>query len=81
MRVVGAYTLPVDTMVWGGNVIMVVAMGVGFLVSGALGAGPMAGMVVAEAKSEAKRDRETEAGRPNESFEAALTTAGLARAK
>ncbi|MFJ7076348.1 VC0807 family protein [Streptomyces sp. NPDC098781] len=50
VRIVGAYTLPVDTMVWVGNVIMAVAMGLGFLVSGALGAGPMAAMVVAEAK-------------------------------
>ena len=80
MRVVGAYTLPVDTMVWVGNVIMVVAMGVGFLVSGALGAGPMAGMVIAEAKSQAQatvkgegeKERETEARRPVESFEADL---------
>lgn len=54
VRVVGAYTLPVDTMVWVGNVIMVVAMGVGFLVGGALGAGPMAAMVVAEAKRDAE---------------------------
>ncbi|MFE7271480.1 VC0807 family protein [Streptomyces sp. NPDC057623] len=52
VRVAGAYTLPVDTMVWAGNVIMVVAMGTGFLVSGALGAGPMAAMVVAEATAE-----------------------------
>ncbi|GAA3578060.1 VC0807 family protein [Streptomyces osmaniensis] len=52
VRVVGAYTLPVDTMVWAGNVIMVVAMALGFVVGGALGAGPMAAMVVAEAKSE-----------------------------
>ncbi|MEU8752171.1 VC0807 family protein [Streptomyces chartreusis] len=53
VRVVGAYTLPVGTMVWAGNVIMVVAMALGFVVGGALGAGPMAAMVVAEAKSEA----------------------------
>ncbi|MDH6623941.1 hypothetical protein M2271_001733 [Streptomyces sp. LBL] len=48
VRVVGVYTLPVDTMVWLGNVIMVVAMALGFLVSGALGAGPMAAMLEAE---------------------------------
>ncbi|MGW2827422.1 VC0807 family protein [Streptomyces sp. NPDC001443] len=52
VRVVGAYTLPVDTMVWLGSVILVVAMTLGFLVSGALAAGPMAHMVIAEAKSE-----------------------------
>ncbi|MFH0519382.1 VC0807 family protein [Streptomyces sp. M41] len=51
VRVVGAYALPVDTMVWAGNVIMVVALGVGLLVGGALGAGPMAAMVIAEAKA------------------------------
>ncbi|QOV36463.1 hypothetical protein IM697_41835 [Streptomyces ferrugineus] len=74
VRVVGAYTLPVDTMVWVGNVIMVVAMGVGFLVSGALGAGPMAAMVVAEAKSEAEGERA-------ESFQDGLASADLAPAK
>jgi hypothetical protein len=52
VRVVGAYTLPVDTMVWLGSVIMVVAMALGFLVSGALAAGPMAGMLIAETKAE-----------------------------
>ncbi|MGW0082523.1 VC0807 family protein [Streptomyces sp. NPDC003393] len=48
VRVVGAYTLPVDTMVWLGNVIMVAAMVTGFLVSGALAAGPMARMLLVE---------------------------------
>jgi hypothetical protein len=51
VRVVGAYTLPVDTMVWLGSVIMIVAMVLGFLVSGALAAGPMAGMLAAEVKA------------------------------
>ncbi|MFJ9154597.1 VC0807 family protein [Streptomyces sp. NPDC102270] len=51
MRVVGAYTLPVDTMVWLGSLIMVGSMGVAFLVSGAIGAGPMAGMLIAETKA------------------------------
>ncbi|MEU0075993.1 VC0807 family protein [Streptomyces sp. NPDC006332] len=50
VRVVGAYTLPVDTMVWLGTVIMIVAMVVGFLVGGALGAGPMAAMLERELK-------------------------------
>ncbi|MFC8366236.1 VC0807 family protein [Streptomyces griseorubiginosus] len=52
-RVVGAYTLPVDTMVWLGSVVMVVSMAVAFLVSGALGAGPMARMLIAETKPHA----------------------------
>ncbi|WP_254389154.1 VC0807 family protein [Streptomyces sp. AC550_RSS872] len=67
VRVVGAYTLPVDTMVWVGNVIMVVAMGVGFLAGGALGAGPMAAMVVAEAKTDAEAKSHVEAARVVES--------------
>ncbi|MFJ8947614.1 VC0807 family protein [Streptomyces sp. NPDC102395] len=49
-RVVGAYTVPVDTMVWLGGVVMAVSMAGGFLVSGALGAGPMAAMLAAELK-------------------------------
>jgi hypothetical protein len=51
LRVVGAYTLPVDTMVWAGSVVMVVSMVVAFLVSGAIGAGPMARMLIAEARA------------------------------
>ncbi|WP_406355560.1 hypothetical protein OHB56_23880 [Streptomyces sp. NBC_01635] len=51
VRVVGAYSLPVDTMVWLGTVIMIVTMGGAFLVGGALGAGPMLAMVAAEAKT------------------------------
>ncbi|MET7656730.1 MULTISPECIES: VC0807 family protein [unclassified Streptomyces] len=51
VRVVGAYTVPVDTMVWLGSVIMVVAMGMGFLAGGALGAGPMVAMVASEVKA------------------------------
>ncbi|MEU5041204.1 VC0807 family protein [Streptomyces griseorubiginosus] len=50
-RVVGAYTLPVDTMVWLGSVVMVGSMAVAFLVSGALGAGPMARMLIAETRA------------------------------
>ncbi|MDR6981146.1 hypothetical protein J2X68_007888 [Streptomyces sp. 3330] len=51
VRVVGAYTVPVDTMVWLGSVVMVVAMGIGFVVGGAFGAGPMAAMVAFETKA------------------------------
>lgn len=52
VRVVGAYTLPVDTMVWLGTVIMIGAMAVGFVVSGALAAGPMAAMLASEVCAE-----------------------------
>ncbi|CAM5249041.1 Intracellular septation protein A OS=Streptomyces tendae OX=1932 GN=GUR47_18630 PE=4 SV=1 [Streptomyces tendae] len=45
VRIVGVYTLPVDTMVWLGTVVMIVTMAVAFVVSGALGAGPMVHMV------------------------------------
>ncbi|MGW7268509.1 VC0807 family protein [Streptomyces sp. NPDC054842] len=40
-RVVGAYTLPVDTMVWLGTVVMTASMVLAFLVSGALAVVPM----------------------------------------
>ncbi|MBQ0891401.1 hypothetical protein KBZ94_42015 [Streptomyces sp. RM72] len=46
LRIVGVYTLSVDTMVWLGTVVMIVTMVVAFLVSGALGAVPMARMMV-----------------------------------
>ncbi|MFE9097789.1 VC0807 family protein [Streptomyces sp. NPDC007264] len=59
VRVVGAYTLPVDTMVWLGSVVLIAAMALGFLVSGALAAGPMAAMLTAELKA-----GEAEAARP-----------------
>ncbi|GAB7103513.1 hypothetical protein JCM4814A_18270 [Streptomyces phaeofaciens JCM 4814] len=51
LRVVGAYTVPVDTMVWLGSVVMVASIGTGILVSGALAAGPMQAMVADEAKA------------------------------
>jgi hypothetical protein len=50
-RVVGAYTLPVDTMVWLGTVVMVGTMVVTAVVSGGLAAGPMAEMITAELKA------------------------------
>ena len=37
VRVVGAYTLPVDTMVWLGTVILAVSMALAFFVSGVNG--------------------------------------------
>ncbi|MGW1163482.1 VC0807 family protein [Streptomyces sp. NPDC002519] len=54
VRVVGAYTLPVDTMVWLGSIILAAAMVLGFLVSGALAAGPMARMLAAEGNADAR---------------------------
>ncbi|MFG2134510.1 VC0807 family protein [Streptomyces sp. NPDC048751] len=51
-RIVGAYTIPVDTMVWLGGVVMAVSILIGVLVSGRLAAGPMEAMVTEEAKDE-----------------------------
>ncbi|MGW7419608.1 VC0807 family protein [Streptomyces sp. NPDC054813] len=51
VRIVGAYTLPVDTMVWLGTVILVGAIGIGMVVSGGLAAEPMARMISAEVKA------------------------------
>jgi len=51
VRVIGAYALPVDTMVWLGTVMMIVTLVGAFLVGGALGAGPMAAMLAAEART------------------------------
>ncbi|MGX1223615.1 VC0807 family protein [Streptomyces ambofaciens] len=45
LRIVGVYTLSVDTMVWLGTVVMIVTMVVAFVLSGALGAVPMARMI------------------------------------
>jgi hypothetical protein len=57
VRVVGAYTLPVDTMVWLGSVVLAVAMVTGFVVSGALAAGPMAHMLIAEVRAQGAEER------------------------
>lgn len=48
VRAVGAYTVPVETMVWAGTVILVVAMVLAFLVSGRIGVAPMERMIAAE---------------------------------
>ncbi|MGV9885266.1 VC0807 family protein [Streptomyces sp. NPDC003006] len=45
LRVVGAYTLPVDTMVWVGGVIAAVTITATVMVTGALVVGPMEKMV------------------------------------
>lgn len=58
-RVVGAYTVPVDTMVWLGSVMMVATLGLTFVVSGGLAVEPIQRMLAAEV--EAAR---TAAGRP-----------------
>ncbi|MEU3826001.1 hypothetical protein GT045_21105 [Streptomyces sp. SID486] len=50
-RFVGAYTLPVDTMVWLGTVFMVGAMVIGFVVGGGLAAEPMERMLKAEVEA------------------------------
>jgi intracellular septation protein A len=54
VRVVGAYSLPIDTMVWLGTVVMVGSMTLAFLVSGRLAAVPMAKMLEHELAAEAK---------------------------
>lgn len=58
-RVVGAYTVPVDTMVWLGSVMMVAMFGLAFVVSGGLAVEPIKRMLAAEV--EAAR---TATGRP-----------------
>ncbi|MET8804896.1 VC0807 family protein [Streptomyces sp. NPDC004546] len=50
-RVVGAYTIPVDTMVWLGSVFLVGAMVIGFVVSGGLAVEPMEKMLSAEVEA------------------------------
>jgi hypothetical protein len=48
-RIIGAFTLPVPTMVWLGTVILLGAIGVGVL-AGGVAAGPMMAMIEAEAQ-------------------------------
>ncbi|WP_037838769.1 VC0807 family protein [Streptomyces sp. NRRL S-1813] len=55
-RVIGAYTVPVHTMVWLGSVLMVVAILLAMVVAGGSCAEPMEKMVRAEAEAEAERD-------------------------
>ncbi|MEV7884108.1 VC0807 family protein [Streptomyces sp. NPDC002817] len=49
-RVVGAYTLPVDTMVWLGSVILAGSMALAFVVSRVIAAEPMARLLIAEVR-------------------------------
>ncbi|MER7929636.1 VC0807 family protein [Streptomyces sp. NPDC096057] len=49
-RIVGVYTLPVDTMVWLGTVVMIGTIAVTSVISGGVAVGPMAEMIDAELK-------------------------------
>ncbi|MES5824275.1 VC0807 family protein [Streptomyces sp. RG80] len=51
VRIVGAYTLPVDTMVWLGSVILIGSMALAFVVSRVVAAEPMARLLCAEVKA------------------------------
>ncbi|MFC8535299.1 VC0807 family protein [Streptomyces sp. NPDC057249] len=55
VRAVGAYTVPVETMVWAGTVLMIAAMVLAFLVSGRFGVVPMERMIAAEAAASSDR--------------------------
>ncbi|WP_328830772.1 hypothetical protein OHT77_25480 [Streptomyces sp. NBC_00252] len=50
-RIVGVYTLPVDTMVWLGTVVMIGTIAVTSVISGGIAVGPMAEMIDAELKT------------------------------
>lgn len=50
-RVVGAYTVPVDTMVWLGTVFLIGAMTIAFVIGGGLAVEPMEKMLAAEAEA------------------------------
>ncbi|MCZ0987689.1 VC0807 family protein [Streptomyces diastatochromogenes] len=50
-RVVGAYTVPVDTMVWLGTVFLIGAMAIAFVVGGGLAVEPMEKMLAAEVEA------------------------------
>ncbi|MFJ6069766.1 VC0807 family protein [Streptomyces sp. NPDC093065] len=66
LRVVGVYTFPVDTMVWLGTVVMVATMVLAFVVSGALGAGPMAHMIGAAVAADRAPESGTAVAGPRE---------------
>lgn len=52
VRAVGAYTVPVETMVWAGQVVLVAAMVVAFAVSGRIAVVPMERMIEGAAGAE-----------------------------
>lgn len=51
VRAVGAYTVPVETMVWAGTVVLMVAMVLAFVVSGRFAVAPMERMIEDEART------------------------------
>ncbi|MEU3222365.1 VC0807 family protein [Streptomyces sp. NPDC006976] len=51
VRAVGAYTVPVETMVWAGTVILVASMVLAFVVSGRIAVAPMERMIEDEART------------------------------
>jgi hypothetical protein len=55
-RIVGAYTLPVDTMVWLGTVVMVASMVLAFLISGRFAVVPMERMLERELAAGSRTD-------------------------
>ncbi|MFF1708364.1 VC0807 family protein [Streptomyces sp. NPDC058252] len=54
LRIVGAYTLPIDTMVWLGTVVMITSMAVAFLLSGRFAVVPMEKMLEEELARQAR---------------------------
>lgn len=56
VKVIGAYTVPVDTMVWLGTVLTVVAILAAMVIAGGSCADPMEKMVAAEAEAERTAD-------------------------
>ncbi|TXS35936.1 VC0807 family protein [Streptomyces sp. OR43] len=57
VRAVGAYTVPVETMVWAGTVVMVAAMVLAFVVSGRVAVVPMERMIEEAAGAEREAGR------------------------
>lgn len=57
VRAVGAYTVPVETMVWAGTVVMVAAMVLAFVVSGRVAVVPMERMIEEAAGTEREAGR------------------------
>ncbi|MGQ5639572.1 MULTISPECIES: VC0807 family protein [unclassified Streptomyces] len=59
-RALGAYTIPVDTMVWLGTVFLIGFMAVAFVVSGGLAVEPMEKMLAAEVEAADETARRAE---------------------
>ncbi|GAA4205523.1 VC0807 family protein [Microbispora amethystogenes] len=57
VRLAGAFTLPVSTMVWLSNVLLVAAIALGLVLAGAFGSGPIMMMVNTEAKQHPEGER------------------------